>query len=342
MGFVKLTPASGKVSGTNSNMPLLVVPSAITNVGTLTLAEAQSVRFYSDEAKTTELAREVVSADELHVKVGSVTSTTDIWMDWDGVRSDYAATDTYGRNAVWSDYALVMHMGSTVNSTGGTGATTTGTPTNVSGKLGDATAFANTMGSSPSHYYSIAADMIPTSSGADFSFQSWYRWSASGIGILWDKQNTASSNRFFIAANYDGTGTPSNGRIGFFTNDGSATTLHQSTNPGLNNNAWHKVDFTRSSSTGAIYIAGSSVSLSGSVRPGSVHASGHNQRIATLGAANTFSYGGELDEMRVRHSVLSADWISTEYQNQNDNGAFWVATPVGAPTANNGFMLWWA
>jgi uncharacterized membrane protein len=34
----------------------------------------------------------------------------DIYVDWDGVRSDYAVSATYGRNAVWVDLALVNHF----------------------------------------------------------------------------------------------------------------------------------------------------------------------------------------------------------------------------------------
>ena len=140
MAFKKLSIASGKASGTNINMPLLVIPSEITNLGTLTLAEAQSSRFYSDEAKTTELAREIVSADEIHVKVPSVTTSTTIYIDYDGVRSDYATDATYGTENVWSDYAYVSHDGGLTDSTGNGGdGTAFGTPTIVTGKIGNGT-----------------------------------------------------------------------------------------------------------------------------------------------------------------------------------------------------------
>jgi hypothetical protein len=36
-----------------------------------------------------------------------------------------------------------------------------------------------------------------------------------------------------------------------------------------------------------------------------------------------------IDEFRIAKTALSADCITTEYNNQNDNGAFWVATDVG-------------
>ena len=115
MAVYKISPASGKVTGTSSNMPLLLIPSA-TAIGTLTTAEANSIRIYSDVGLTTELAREVVSADEIHFKASSVSSSSEFWVDIDGVRSDYAVTDTYGRNAVWSDYAAVYHYSSLTTS----------------------------------------------------------------------------------------------------------------------------------------------------------------------------------------------------------------------------------
>jgi len=118
-GFKQATVNASDVPATLTNYPAYV---ALSRLGITTLAEAQSVRCYSDSAKTTELAREIVSVTEMHVKVSSLTSTFVLYVDWDGARADYAATDTYGRNAVWSDYAFVFHFeNSLTNSVGNLG-----------------------------------------------------------------------------------------------------------------------------------------------------------------------------------------------------------------------------
>ena len=96
-GFKLATVNSARVPSTQTNFPAYV---DLSRLGITTLAEAQSVRVYADSSKTTEWAREIVSATEMHVKVPSLTSTVTMYVDYDGVRSDYAVTDTFGRNAV--------------------------------------------------------------------------------------------------------------------------------------------------------------------------------------------------------------------------------------------------
>jgi len=71
-------------------------------------------------ARGDELPREVVSVDtasstgELHFKADNVSSTADtsFYIYYGNTStSNYAAGDTYGRNAVWSEYEAVHHMG---------------------------------------------------------------------------------------------------------------------------------------------------------------------------------------------------------------------------------------
>ena len=62
--FVKATVRAADVLATQTNFPAYV---NLTRLGITGLAQAQSVRVYSDVGKTTELAREIVSASEMHV-----------------------------------------------------------------------------------------------------------------------------------------------------------------------------------------------------------------------------------------------------------------------------------
>jgi hypothetical protein len=76
------------------------------------------IRCYKSDG-TTEIAREVVSCDtdtdtgELWVKFsGTLSSSVDtvIQIHVNGASPDYAATATYGRNNVWTDYIGVWHL----------------------------------------------------------------------------------------------------------------------------------------------------------------------------------------------------------------------------------------
>jgi hypothetical protein len=324
MGFVKLEPASGKVSGTNSNMPLLVVPSLITNVGTLTLAEARSSRFYADEAKTIELPREVVSANEIHVKISSVTSTTDVYMDWDGVRADYAVTDTYGRNAVWSGFQAVYHMnqdpsGSApqmIDSTGnGNNGTSVGSMTSgdlVAAKIGDGIDFDG------------SNDRI--NCGNDSSLNSTNIYAA-----CWMRR-TNSDFDYVVAKNDGGITGPwgliisNTGRPRMLVWNGSSVQGTDYTGGAATTvNTWDYVAGTFDGSNIRSYVNGSlEKTIAGSF---SLPTTTQELRLGNNSGGQWFT--GRLDEIRVSGTAFSTDWISTEYQNQNDNGAFWVATPAG-------------
>ena len=107
-GFKQATVNASDVPATLADYPSYV---DLSRLGITTLAEAQSVRCYSDSAKTTELAREIVSATQMFVKIPSLTSTFVLYVDYDGVRADYAVTDTFGRNATWpSQFLLASHF----------------------------------------------------------------------------------------------------------------------------------------------------------------------------------------------------------------------------------------
>lgn len=300
-------------------MPLFVKPSVITNVGTLTTAEANSVRFYTDEAKTTEIAREVVSADEIHVKVPSVTSTTDIWMDWDGVRSDYAATDTYGRNAVWSDYRQVYHLSNANDSTsaGINLTTSSGSPAYVAGKIGEA--IDGTSNNTNKWITTTNSNWDGNELGNGIIFQCWayfydfnptveWFWGTiSTGGTRWNVRFRKDSPDKFLAQ-YNGSFP--------FPAGFSATT-------------WYHIVLQKEGSNVVVYQNGSSVASVAYATGGTTAGGAQTTVLEESGAGGSTPADAMVDEVRIRYGTHSTDWISTEYQNQNDNGAFWVATPVG-------------
>jgi hypothetical protein len=333
MATVKLSIKSGKAAGTSSNMPLVIIPSTITNLGTLTTAEAESCRIYSDSSLTTELAREVVSADEIHVKVPSLSSSTEIWFDYDGVRADYGVGTTYGRNAVWSDYTIVHHFNeyeanptNSIGSNNGT-AFSLSTSDEVTGAVGGGLDMPNN-----DDYVSTA-----NASMTAYSLQAIVKKNGTS-GIVQDTiieraTSTGTFTRLQILR-VNSTGTVNfqgrNGTSGENFDVNSASTI--------TNNAWRWVSGTITSGAQAIYIDGSS-NATGSVTHGA-NTLATNFYINRTYDSSARYLKASFDEVRVRPSALSADWITTEYNNQSDNAAFWEATPVGGGGAPTGAGFW--
>lgn len=95
------TIPSGQVTGTHTDMPLYV-PFSIVKGGGFTASEANSVRVYTDSSHTTEVPRSIEGTTGMWLKHGSVTTGSEIFIDVDGVSSDYAIDATFGQENVWS------------------------------------------------------------------------------------------------------------------------------------------------------------------------------------------------------------------------------------------------
>jgi len=319
-GFKKPTVNASDVPATQTDFPAYV---DLSRVGITTLAEAQSVRVYADSAKTTEWAREIVSATEMHVKVPSLTSTVEIYVDWDGVSSDYAVTDTYGRNAVWSDYRAVWHMPDVTTSTfgdstsGGFTANKKGAnePIQTTGQIGNGQDFDGT-----NDYANIthSATLSPTS---NMTIQAWAK-SAAQLGHIVGKDNEASFRRegWILVAAASGADVTYQFTAGLNSGYPAVTSSAQTAN------TWVMVHGTYTPSTELrIYINGTSNAVYTTSIPGSLAAV---TRELNFGRRNNgFGpdryYNGDLDEVRLRASTLSANWITTEYNNQSDEATFW-------------------
>ena len=317
-GFKTATVRAADVPSTQTDFPSYV---DLDRLGVTTLAEAQSIRVYADEAKTVEWAREIVSATEMHVKVPSLTSTVDIYVDWDGVRSDYAVTATYGRNAVWTDYAGVWHMqassGSFVDSTGnGNSATNTGTlPNQVAGKIGKA------------QDYNGTSDKSTVAGDSTFDFSSGYTLSfwanADSFGNSSSSPSTAIGSGFvsgkyqFMIGNWSDWG-PNNWGGGFY--DGKWRTVSLDSFPATS--TWFQTHMTYDNSSLKFFVDGANedtLSYTGTI-------STDNPDIGFgcfLQGNGGRLFDSRLEEIRIKITADTANWITTEYNNQNAESTFW-------------------
>lgn len=110
--FLKI-PISYFPEETLTDFPALIQPSKIDDWGAISLEEAQSIRIYTDEFKGQELAREVVSEDEIYVKIPELKhdEANYICVEYDGVRQDYKVDDLFGTWNVWANgYVGVYHQ----------------------------------------------------------------------------------------------------------------------------------------------------------------------------------------------------------------------------------------
>ena len=328
MAFKKLKVKVGQVTGTHTNFPTLIQPSLITGLGSITLAEAQSARFYSDVGKTTEIAREIVSADEIHVKVTSMEALAEIWMDYDGIRSDYAVTATYGAENVWpSNYKLVAHdVGDDSTSNGNDGTASAGvTIGGVTGQVGEATAF------------TVASNNVNFGEGAgDFDF------GAGGFFVSTWLKRTRTGVVETALAKYSG-GYPvsylmritSDDTIFVGSRSSSSRRQYYISSIAIDDTDWHKVDVFRSSAVSSwrIYIDGvdrTTLSTQGGAWNDNFENGEDFFAGQTSGGTETFI--GSLDEMRVGID-MDGNWITTEYNNQNSYSTFYSVAAVAGSSA---------
>ena len=324
-GFKTATVASADVPATQTNFPVYI---DLSRLGITTQADADSVRVYADSSKTTEWAREIVSATEMHVKVPSLTSTTSIYVYWDGTSADYAVTDTYGRNAVWSGYSAVYHLSNTTDSTGN-GFTLTGinSPTLSVGVFGNNNSSYQYGGS---NYHISPTNILDcTSSIPNATISTWVKPEITTRGDhlgQWPHhllKSGMTASRFRAQSNYS-------------TNAIATDTSNYSLN------TWYHNVFTLNDSSFLVelFVNGAS-KITGT---GSGTRTYSNQPLALGGEyVSGVSYNrftGSLDEVRVSLGILSPNWITTEYNNQSDEAGFWGTwSDVGGATNTTNFFL---
>jgi len=313
-GFKTATVNASDVPSTQTNFPSYV---DLSRLGITTLAEAESVRVYADSAKTTEWAREIVSVSEMHVKVPSLTSSTEIFVDWDGVRADYAVGATYGSESVWADYVLVWHgndiTGTSVKDSAGNFNATTLNMDEVNANIGKGQEVTN----DNSYMVSAASSTIDRKDRESLTMQTWV------------KLNNLNEASYFLGM-VDGINAQASDKRFRFNHSLSSNQFDFQLYSGQNfiakssltvvTGQWYKLTGTYDGTTQKLYVDGvEEDSISNTT--GSYDGFGSNARIQ--------SHRGNFDSRfvvsggRYRKEALSANQITTEYTNQNAESTFW-------------------
>ncbi len=325
-GFKQATVNASDVGATLTDYPAYV---DLSRLGITTQAEADSVRVYAESSKTTEWAREIVSATEMHVKVPSLTSTVKIFVDWDGVSADYGVTATYGRNNVWTGYTSVYHLqedpsGSApqmIDSTGNYDGTSSGSMTSgdsVAGKLNG-----NALDFDGSNDAITMATHVPSTA---ITFSSWvkattYPASNSLGGVNMYADNTA--NKAFGQNIY----MPSGVATMRHTERTSGTKYYYWNSPAsASTGTWVHYVTTQTgiAATPAMYKDGVSQTVTSESAVGTPTRDTALSAIGRYGGyTGGFFFDADIDEVRRATTALSSDWVDTEYNNQSDESGFW-------------------
>ena len=335
-----ITINSGQVPSTQTNFPVLVSLSdatlkSVSNGGHVSSSTGSDI-YFTDAGNTAQYSCEIESYDSTNgtlvawVKVPSLTDGTVIKM-WYGIASSTPNTPSN----VWdSNFKGVWHMNqvnaldSTAN--GNNGTVVNGSLSSVSGQIGGADGFTNTP---------AASGYIDCGNGSslNFSASGVYTWTAwvnttgatgGGCGII--GKATGSGYDIYLK---NGNGITIQDGVG-----GSSASQVASVGAVPSSNAWHQIAITYNNQAVSIYLDGTlnnSASLSGLADNNLSHVFIGYRASHTNGNG---IFNGSIDEVRYSTTVRSADWITTEYRNQNAPGSFYTlsgedgTSPTPTPT----------
>lgn len=285
------------------------------------------IRIFKSDG-TTELARDLVSCDisgetgELHFKYsgtlsGSVDTTVEIHAD--GSSRDYAFNETYGRNAVWSNYVSVYHLKDLFDSKGVNNLTNVNSTPFATGKIGNGADF-----NGSSQRMTVGAGIA--SAYAQLTLLAWVKTDATGnYRRIMSKTDNTTFNQMLRMTN----GNKFAGHISTASESSitGATTISSGT--------WYRVALTYDGSNIRLYVNGAS-DATAVAKTGSLKTSSEIFGIGAEVKSGAEFWDGLIDEAVVLSSALSADWLTTDYNNQNSPSTFYS---VSEPTSQKSNFL---
>lgn len=342
-----LTVNGALVSGTNANFPaylsLAVMPAGFW--GTVT-SSGGDIRCYSDSALTTQIPREVYACDtagktgEVYIKVTSLTTTSVIYLTVDGTSTEPAAGSSFGRNATWTSYIAVQHLGTSLTDSTGNGNNGTNTGTTVVTGLNGS---ARQVNGTSSQFVDFGASW--NTNGGVFTLSTLINFD--------DFTTGANGNEVLVIQKREGGASDGTWQLGYrnvsASSFASAVNLAAIGNTGsfgskISNTAslvastWYVlnmfVNFT-ATSVSAIDKNGSSLGLA---LDGTFASVGTNASTTRLGwsSNSTASFKGINDELRMFSGLKNANWLTTESNNLLNGSTFWTVADL---SNNSGFFF---
>ena len=258
------------------------------------------------------------------VKQSSISTSTNqsFYMCYgdSGVSTDPNLDTTYGATSTWNtNYKAVWHLPNGTNltandSTGVNNATTITATASSTGQIDGAAGFNG----------SAQVITVPNSSSIQlsgaFSEEAWFY------------ENSTANYRTIISK-----GNNFSRSMSVFLNNGSTNSLYYDNVGALSLssswllNTWNHLVLTDDGTNLKAYLNGTNVYSN----TNGVGAAGNiaNLNIGYAAADSNYSYSGKLDEVRISNIIRTADWIKTEYNNQNAPQTFLT---IGAENSSGG------
>ncbi len=270
------------------------------------------------------------------------------------ISTDQSSTGTWDSN-----YTAVWHMSDDPSGTApqipdATSTTNDGTANNmeagdlVTGQLGDALSFDGV-----NEYIDVDTLGNFGSNLSEATFQFWINTTQATIFSAMGFLNTSNNTAILCELNsVRPFGSESTGDTRFFVRDSSSPTVQQRSGSditGFNDGGWHQITYVKRTGNGAIDIYFDGVATSVSVDNKDPNTFSNLQHSMVLGARNnrnTIDHFGNcsLDEVRISDIARSADWLTTEYNNQSSPGTFYnlgaSETMIGPGSITANLALW--
>jgi hypothetical protein len=335
-----------KVPNTDqSNFPLLISGTysylaTAANGGNVQSANGYDIIFTSDSGCATKLNHEVeaytaaTGGVNYWVKVPTVSHTSDtvIYMCYG---NSSITTDQSNKTGVWdSSFKLVAHLSD--------GTTLSGNDSTSYGNNGSLNGSSATSG----QIYG-GATMDGSSNYLDFGNSSTLDITSTLTLEVWIKPASASQYAGVLGKWTTGGGT--NNAYSFYlgqdVGNNKFTFIVEQSNGGIaalvandtySSGVWTHFVCTADGSTLRIYKNGTVISQTASYN-GTIKSITKDVTAGRLRQEdNLYSYGGSLDEVRISSAARSADWISTEYNNQSSPATFYVISSSPLASAPRG------
>ena len=328
---------SGQVPSTQTDFPVLVSVTdarfkTVANSGHVQNSSGFDIRPYSDSGLTTaitgyELERYNATTGEvvMWVKVGSLSSsTTPIYLAYgdSGISTDGSST------ATWSNsFINVYHMkdGTTLSVADSTG-TNNGTNHSATAATGQVDGCGSFASSGPQYITCLTASF---SGPVAVTFSAWVKATTFANAL----ETIIGTNLSGGAQSYVYLYVKSNGKLACYVLTGAGDKNYDGTGSHtLSTGTWYYLTFSYSSAAGGIgYVnAASDATFAGASNSSAANG---DQRIGSDPRNASRDFNGVIDEARVASVARSADWITTEYNNQIAPGTFeTLGTEVSAGT----------
>lgn len=280
-----------------------------------------------------EVPREIVSCDtgtdtgEMWFKAPLLSGSTDMpfYIAYGNASAtDYSATETYGRNNVWSNgYAAVWHFqdGTTLSVGDSTSYANDGTNNGATAATGKVDGGASFNGSS-SYIRKATFSGTPSST---MTICTWLKTSGTSSYIWQINRNPSNINNEAIF------GISTAGKILFWDYSTSLGFSDSTTvsNTAVNDNQWHFGCFVKNGTSGTFYTDGAAdgtKTAALNVTYGSADSViGKNYR------DNNQFFNGTLDNLIIASVARTVGWIKTDYNNQNSPGTFYAVAGFTSP-----------